>query len=183
MAVDRPAVGAAALLLVLVGAAASRPAHAAPLALSVDVGTGLGVARSTGTAAPATTLAFREDARLSLGGWWAVHPRVALRLELSASVERVELAVRGGVRVRLAAWATHGLVYAGADLGALAATLIGTVELGARLGVLWRFGCRSTGCWGGVYAELGVAGWVWPARAAFLDGRVGLMLSAPSFWR
>ena len=184
---DRPpltlvrTIAVAAALLALPAAAA----RAAPLALTLDVGEGLGLARTSGLAAPATTLSFRDDVHLSLGGLVAVHPRVALRLQLSTSTERLLLGARAGVLVRLHSF-SRGLVYAGADLGALGATLIGTIELRAELGLLWRFGCDrpppSQACWAGAYAELGASGWVWPSHVGFLEARAGLMLSAPSFW-
>jgi hypothetical protein len=156
---------AIAAALALGGARAS----AAPLSLSVDIAEGLLAARRAGV--------FRDDAELTARLGYGVGRHTAVELGFDADLERLELGVRLGARVR--PWlGRRWSPYLRGELALVGANRIGLdYELTGGVG-LWLRLHR----WAAAFAEVDVAVRFLPVSLAD-HFTVGIALTAPSAWR
>ena len=167
-----------ALIAIAGAVAAAAPVGAAPIAISLSLSEGVDHVASARRGYPGVIV--REDARVDLSGLLAVSRRVALRLTLRNSVERLALGLRAGVLVRPTGLGTHLRPYLAADAGVLSPSYldIPTVELRVAAG-LWLRAARRVA----LYAETSATLFIADRGLRLGDAlTLGVALVGSSFW-
>jgi hypothetical protein len=142
----------------------------APVALTIGLSDGIGHAHLAGW--------YHDEEALSLRVGWQVHPRVAIDAGFSEDLERVELGLHAGARVRPLDLDAAPWFYLRGDVALVGASHLGSnYDLTAGAGA-WRRVCR----WAAVHVELDGVARVGELDTQAIRLEAGVAIASPAFW-
>jgi hypothetical protein len=166
-------VGLARVALAVAISTGASPSHASPLSLELGFGGGVGYAERAG--------AYRDDGVTTLRLGIGLAPRFALDFAISEDVERIELALHAGVRLR---WpcSVYWSPYLHGDLAVVNAShTASNLDTTGGFGQWGRFS-RTHAPWLAWYVETNLVARFGEPNTISARLDAGLAF-APSFWR